>query len=40
MKHRMRTCGMGGKINGYLTIRRANPKCELDGLIEQSPVVE
>lgn len=37
---RMRYCGMGGKINGYLTIRRANPKCELDGLMEQSPVAE
>ena len=37
---RMRYCGMGGKINGYLTIRRANPKCELDGLMEQGPVEE
>ena len=37
---RMRYCGMGGKINGYLTIRRANPKCELDGLMEQGTVEE
>ena len=31
----MRYCGMGGKINGCLTIRRANPKCELDGLMKE-----
>jgi hypothetical protein len=37
---RMRYCGMGGKINGHLTIRRANPKCELDGLMEENPVAE
>jgi len=37
---RMRYCGMGGKINGYLTIRRANPKCELDGLMENGQVEE
>ena len=37
---RMRYCGMGGKINGYLTIRRASPKCELDGLLENGPVEE
>jgi len=35
---RMRYCGMGGKINGYLTIRSANPKCELDGLMENGQV--
>ena len=37
---RMRYCGMGGKINGYLTIQRADPKCELDGLMAESPVAE
>lgn len=37
---RMRYCGMGGKINGYLTIRRANQKCELDGLMENGQVEE
>ena len=37
---RMRYCGMGGKINGYLTIRRADPKCELDGLMENGQVGE
>ena len=37
---RMRYCGMGGKINGYLTIRRADPKCELDGLMENGQVEE
>jgi hypothetical protein len=37
---RMRYCGMGGKINGYLTIRRANPKCELDGLMGNAQVEE
>jgi len=37
---RMRYCGMGGKINGYLTIRRANPKCDLDGLMENGQVEE
>ena len=36
----MRYCGMEGKMNGYLTIRRANPKCELDGLLENGPVEE
>jgi len=36
----MRTCGMGGKINGYLTIRRADPKCELYGLMENGQVGE
>ena len=35
---RMRYCGMGGKINGYLTIRRASPKCEVDGLMENGQV--
>ena len=35
---RMRYCGMEGKINGYLTIRRANSKCELDGLMENGQV--
>lgn len=39
-KHRMRYCGMGGKINSYLTIRRANPKCKLDGLMENGQVEE
>jgi hypothetical protein len=34
---RVRYCGMGGKINGYLTIRRASTKCELDGLMERDP---
>jgi hypothetical protein len=37
---RVRYCGMGGKINGYLTIRRASAKCELDGLMERGPVEE
>jgi len=37
---RMRYCGMDGKINGYLTIRRANPQCELDGLMERGPTEE
>jgi len=37
---RMRYCGMEGKINGYLTIRRADPKCELIGLMEENPVAE
>ena len=37
---RMRYCGMGGKINGYLTIRRADPKCDLVGLMEENPVAE
>ena len=37
---RMRYCGMGGKMNGYLTIRRTNPKRELDGLLENGPVEE
>jgi hypothetical protein len=36
----MRYCGMEGKINGYLTIRRADPKCELIGLMEENPVAE
>lgn len=35
---RMRYCGMEGKINGYLTIRRADPKCDLDGLMENGQV--
>lgn len=35
---RMRYCGMEGKINGFLTIRRANPKCELHGLMENGTV--
>jgi len=35
---RMRYCGMEGKINGFLTIRRANPQCELDGLMENGQV--
>lgn len=34
---RVRYCGMGGKINGYLTIRRADSRCELHGLMEQGP---
>jgi hypothetical protein len=29
---------MEGKINGFLTIRRANPQCELDGLMENGQV--
>jgi hypothetical protein len=37
---RVRYCGMEGKINGYLTIRRADPKCELQGLMEQGPIHE
>jgi hypothetical protein len=37
---RMRYCGMEGKINGYLTIRHANPRCELDGLMADNPVAE
>ena len=37
---RVRYCGMDGKINGYLTIRRANPQCELDGLLERGPTEE
>jgi hypothetical protein len=37
---RVRYCGMDGKINGYLTIRRANPQCELDGLMERGPTEE
>lgn len=37
---RMRYCGMEGKINGYLTIWRANPSCELDGLMERGPIEE
>jgi hypothetical protein len=37
---RVRYCGMEGKINGYLTIRRANPKCELEGLMERGPIEE
>lgn len=37
---RMRYCGMGGKINGFLTIRRADPRCELDGLMESGHVEE
>jgi hypothetical protein len=37
---RVRYCGMDGKINGYLTIRRANPTCELHGLMEQGPIEE
>jgi hypothetical protein len=37
---RMRYCGMGGKINGYITVRRASPRCELDGLMERGPVEE
>jgi len=32
---RVRYCGMEGKINGYLTIRRADPKCELQGVLER-----
>ncbi len=35
---RMRYCGMGGKINGFITIRRANSKCELQGLLEKASV--
>jgi hypothetical protein len=35
---RMRYCGMEGKINGYLTIRRADSKCELVGLMENGKV--
>ena len=35
---RVRYCGMDGKINGYLTIRRANPTCELHGLMERGPI--
>ena len=35
---RMRYCGMEGKINGYLTIRRASSKCEVDGLMENGQV--
>jgi hypothetical protein len=37
---RARYCGMEGKINGYLTIRRADPKCDLDGLMEIGQVEE
>ena len=37
---RVRYCGMDGKINGYLTIRRADPTCELHGLMEQGPIEE
>lgn len=37
---RVRYCGMDGKINGYLTIRRANPTCELHGLMEKGPIEE
>ena len=37
---RMRYCGMEGKINGYLTIRRADSKCEVIGLMEENPVAE
>ena len=37
---RMRYCGMGGKLNGHLTIRRADPTCELHGLMEHGPVDE
>jgi len=35
---RMRYCGMEGKINGFLTIRRASPQCELDGLMENGQI--
>jgi len=35
-----RYCGMDGKINGYITVRRASPRCELDGLMERGPVEE
>jgi hypothetical protein len=37
---RARYCGMGGKINGYITVRRASPQCELDGLMERGPIDE
>jgi hypothetical protein len=37
---RMRYCGMGGKINGTLTIRSASAHCELDGLMERGPAEE
>jgi hypothetical protein len=37
---RMRYCGMEGKINGFLTIRRADPKCELAGLMENGEAGE
>ena len=37
---RTRYCGMGGKINGFITVRRASPKCELDGLMERGPIDE
>ena len=35
-----RYCGMDVKINGYITVRRASPRCELDGLMEHGPVEE
>ena len=37
---RARYCGMDGKINGYITVRRASPKCELDGLMERGAIDE
>ena len=32
---RERYCGMDGEINGTLTIRKGNEKCELDGIMEE-----
>jgi hypothetical protein len=32
---RERYCGMDGKINGTLTIRRGNERCELTGIMEE-----
>ena len=37
---RMRYCGMDGKLNGQLTLRRADQKCELQGLMEQGSAGE
>lgn len=37
---RVRYCGMGGKINGTLTIRHASAHCELDGLLERGAAEE
>jgi hypothetical protein len=37
---RVRYCGMEGKINGYLTVRRADSRCELHGLLERGEADE
>ena len=37
---RTRYCGMAGKINGYITVRRASPRCELEGLMVPGPIEE